>query len=1036
MRKKLGKFGIVQCVLLLSFSGLFVFHGTIRAAVPSELSADEIIKEADLLLRSARQQDAFPYLQEYLKRAEGSEDTRVQAMAQDVRFKLGALLIQQGRAVEALPVFKTYTAQRPVPQWRDAMKILAVTQLELGYLQECVSTATNALAGPPADIVEAEAAAKAAEAAAASEKNLSGYEFDQYGEVIRKGDAAAAAPVEIHPSGYSTEDLLALNMTLGRAYSELGLQEQSIAPFTYVIEHSADSVSKGFAIMQVVNGLIEKRDFERLTVWIPQLYRTDARYDIRVNLALLKAATALFDAKEYDSALPLFRMILPRGELIAYQSGKMREMQIKAGILPPDAEKVSYKTQVDNTILGKKYSVVKEEFWSDDEKLVKASKPKEMVELEELIKTLESLPPYENEVLYRNALLYDEVGRPWEAVRFFDRVVQADSGDLGERAFYDVIRLLLDPLGEIQEAEPRGYAYLDTHKADMTPRQIAYLLTGYYQQHDQMPKIKQLLPYLKAFTPSADAVILKYECELYYMQAVADMAMLNYELAEADFRKVLNDFPGSHQEDNATYWHGVSLMFLEKYNEALAEFEAYPGKFPKGAWLAQALFQSGTCFFGMEKFDEALERFTKVIEQYSGATVYPDACSLRGDIYGSRGMLDEAIMDYDRAIAGARTQAQAKYAVFQKAAVFEAERKYPEIITLVNSYLDRYGAEADISEGIYWIGKTRINQGRTDEAVQAYFDAIIRYGTDLKQGGVDSIIAELVKTSKIKLSDDGRSRLKTRLRNALQQTGNQTLQLRLRATLAQMDGTVIPFGKQLIAELADFTNAAPPVLAAICDASFEQQDYSRAEELLKAFLIRFSESEYMRSAYRLRGFDLYRSGKLDEALKLVGDVQARYGTDYDAAWAQLMKGDILLQQKRYAEARDAFLGVMNVRGWRGESYAEATYKLGRVDELAGDPRKAFGWYQRAYFQYKGYAKSYWAAEAYLASARCLEKMGRTNDARNTWRAMLFDKYVNGLPQAQEAIRALGAEEALEIRRMIESGATTNITVTLETEGGE
>jgi hypothetical protein len=105
-------------------------------------------------------------------------------------------------------------------------------------------------------------------------------------------------------------------------------------------------------------------------------------------------------------------------------------------------------------------------------------------------------------------------------------------------------------------------------------------------------------------------------------------------------------------------------------------------------------------------------------------------------------------------------------------------------------------------------------------------------------------------------------------------------------------------------------------------------------------------------------------------------------------------------------------------------------------ELAGDPRKAFGWYQRAYFQYKGYADGRWAAEAYLASARCLQKMGRPNDVRNTYRAMLFDKYVNDLPQAEVARKALGPEEVLEIKAKINSGTETNITVTLDAEASK
>lgn len=1031
MRKKMpNSSGVIKVTLtFFLLAGCFTSYAQFEG-----LRAEEVLMEADVLLKSKRPSDAIPYLQAYLDRVVGVEDTRVLSMAQDVRLKLAAIRIQEKNFPAAISLLDAYLSKGPRASWHDAMKFLSASLLESKEFEKCVQITTNALAGPP-QIVLAEMAPPAVPQAEADVKESPKYEFDRYGEVISKvGDKLVA---EKDPSGYSRDDLLLLNMTLGEAYRELGKSSASITPFNYVAANIDNEISKGYALMQVVNALIEQRDFAKLKEHISQLYRTNARYDIRVNLALMNAASALFDAKEYDSALPLYRMILPRGELITYQGNKIRELKIKAGLIAPEKGPSTYKAKMEETLFGKKYSVVVEEFWSEDERKNSANKPKELVEIEELVRTLEGLPPYENEVLYRNAQLYDEVSRPWEAARFFDRVFQNDpTSEIGLRSFYDVIRLLLDPLNEVKEAEQRGYAYLNNEKSGLTPRQIAYQLSIYYQQHEQAMAVKKLQPYIQSFVRSTDPLIRKYECELYFMQAVADLMLMNYELADAGFGKVLIDFPGSHQEGSATYWQAAAMMYQQKYEEALAQFDGYTKKFAQGEWVPSAVFQGGTCLFGLERFDDALERFSKVIKQYPDAQVYADACSLRGDIYGSRGMLDEALSDYDKAIAGARTPGQAKYAVFQKAAVFQAEKRYPEVITLVNNYLTRYGDKADISEGIFWIGKTRMNQGLINEAIKSYYDAIIKYGSDLGQEGVDSIIAELVRTVKLKLKEDGRAQLKAQLRSEINKTDSLTLKLRIRAALAQMDNAEIALGRQLIAELPDLDSAAPPVLSAICQASFEMKDYSRAEELLRVFLTKFSESEFIRPAFKLRGTDLYQSGKLDEALKLVAEAQARYGTDYDAVWAQMMKGDIFMKQARYGDAREAFLGVVNVKEWRGEAYAEATYKLGCAEEANGDPRKAFGWYQRTYFQYKGYAKGYWAAEAYLASARCLSKLGLTNDARNTYRAMLFDKYVKDLPQAAEAVRVLGAEEVLEIKNLIASGATTNLTVTLGVEEGK
>lgn len=1031
-----GRFLLQQAKISILLSFIF-FLATSGLAQMKEISADQLISEASLLLEAGRSEEAVPYLKEYLERVVGSEDGRVLSMAQDVRFKLGAVMLQQNNPAEVARYFQEYTTLRPALQWRDAMKYLSTALLELNRFDECLSVTTNALAGPPPDVrAEIDEEARIVAASAEVSKDPSGYEFDEYGEVIHKGaDAADVTKPDEHPSGYSVDDLLILNMTLGEVYSKLGQMTQSIDPFSYVIQNTKNPVHKGYAIMQVVNGLIEKGEFTRLTAWIPQLYRTDARYDIRVNLALMKAANALFEAGEYNGALPLYRMILPRNELIKHLSVKIREMRIAAGLQAPDEPIGDGKLKTESTIFGKRYTT--EEFWVEDESAKNANKPKELIEMEDLVKTLESLPPYENEVLYRSAHLYDEVKRPWEAARFFDRVWTADpESELGERSFYDMIRLLLDPLGQVEEAEPRAIAYLDKNREGLVPRQIAYLLTGSYQQNDRAGDVKKLLPYLEGFLASDDSLIRKYECELWYMQAVADMALLNYESAEAGFVKVMTDFPGSHQQENTTYWHAVAVLFQERYEDALAELKAYLTAYPSGAWLDSAAFQQGVCLFSLERYDEAVVQFTAVIDSYPDSRAFPDACNLRGDIYGSQGKLDEAVSDYERAIAAAQTHAQERYAVFQMASVFESEDRFDEILRVVNDYLDRRGAEADIATGIYWIGKTKVNQGRIDDAVQTYVGAVLDYGNDVMQSGVDSIIAELVSLAKIRLNDEARAQLKKELVDARKRADSLTLQLRLRAAVAQIDRQEVELGRQLIQELADLEPASPPVLDAICKASFEMQDYSRAEEILRMFTTKFDDSEYMRSAYKLRGSELFKAGEDEKALKLVTDAQARYGTDYDVAWAQLMKAKILTRQGDYVGAGKTLTDVFNVTGWRGESYAEAAYLLGLNAETASEFLKAHGWYQRTYVQYKGYDNGYWAAESYLGSARCLKKLGLQNDAHNTYRAMLFDKYVNSLPQAEEAAKAVSAEERAEIKGWIDAGIKTNITVQVDAEEGQ
>ena len=1001
----LKRFKFRGCVIAGLLALTSISHAASDGPTPAEL-----LKEAMGHMQAERYEDAVALMYMYLGEVEESKAPRVIAIAQDIRFKMATILIMTERLDEAAAVLDEYIAYPVSNHPRQARKMLATCYFEIEDYDGAIGAVTNALEYNANPVVEVRLSKKS----------------DDDDEVEYQ-DAEPEAD-------FTPDELTMLQMTLAESHYNIENWSECIAPFEYVIENTTDTQRKGYAIMQVVNALIEIPDFARITAWIPQLYRTSARYDIRVNLALMNAAAALYDAGEYDSALPLYRMILPRDELVEYQQEKLRRLRVAAGLPEEEVEEES----VPETMLfgiddGRK--AVEEEKVADTGLLVE--KPKELIELENLIIALKDLPPYENDIDYRMADLYKTVERHWEGLRFFDKVfTAAPDSEIGERSIFEIVDTLIEALGEPVEAEKRGFKYMTDYPRGITPRQIAYMLNGYHQKLENMEAVKAIKPYLDGLVRTNDATIIKYDTELYFMQAVADLMLLNYEEAEEGFKYVLSEFPESHQEANSLYWYAMARLFLQKYAEAHPGFENYIKRFPTETYVDESHFQAGVCLFGMEKYDEALERFSLVINTYPDSSVYPEACSMRGDIYGSQGKLDEAIIDYERAYATSKKANQATYASFQMAEVYEAEDKYDDIIRVVERYLDEWQADADIAKALFWIGKTKIQQRKFDEAVATYVDAIVEYGSDVKQDGVDLMIAELVKVTAVYLDTEQQDKLKSDLEAALEASDDLTLQLRLRVTLAQLAHTEFELGQQLIAELSDLEHASPPVLACLCEASFEMEDYSRAEELLRIFIIQFEESEYMRAAYKLRGYGQYAEKDYEGALATIEEAQETYGTDPDVAWAQLMKAQVLLDQGLIEESRTANMNLLSVPSWRGAPVAQATFQLGLVEEAAGEPLKAFGFYQRAYFQYKGHAGGHWAAEAYLASARCLKKLGLENDRRNTYRAMLFDPYVSDLPQAEEARTILGTTEVAKIAAYIETGGATNITIEVEVPSAE
>jgi len=181
-----------ECKSIRLTLGLIAFSAFCFSAVAQleKMSADEILKEANLLLTEGQAADAIPYLESYLERTKDSDDARVLSMAQDVRFKLGTVYIQQKKLLAANTQLETYTQLRPSPKWSEAMKLLSTGLFEVGDFEACIRVSTNALSGLPVD-VRAKLEAEMAEAAEEEAKRIErkdipyGYMENEYGELVK-----------------------------------------------------------------------------------------------------------------------------------------------------------------------------------------------------------------------------------------------------------------------------------------------------------------------------------------------------------------------------------------------------------------------------------------------------------------------------------------------------------------------------------------------------------------------------------------------------------------------------------------------------------------------------------------------------------------------------------------------------------------------------------------------------------------------------------------------------------------------------------
>ncbi|MBN2685116.1 MAG: hypothetical protein JXR40_07540 [Pontiellaceae bacterium] len=1015
-------------------------------------NAGETLNKAIRALQMGDYQGAIDGFNEYLDITEPSTIDTVIQVRQDVRYRMARILFYDlDDKAQAADVLRAYVDERFASHKRAAYKMMVVCYFETDQYEKCAATILEAIEYDenPDVIIRA----------GKTEEDREGEFADEEGMSVDEGDPP-----------FTPEEHVELRFKLGQSYFETSKYRECLAPFEYVISKTKDNLQKGFSIMRMIEALLELEDYERIIEWVPVLYRSDVRYDVRVNLALLSVADALTGIGEFDSALPLYRMIVPRDELIEYQEELLKKMRIDAG-LPPllgtpltedekmifggDAEEEKKEERTRTSAVGSSIKVSnepsEEEVDVDDSGFVVPSEIRTIEALVDVLKDENQLPPYENYVNLEMAMLYKNVSRYWEAVRFYDAVYRADpDGDVGQRAVYDAIELLSTKLGEGEDARARAFDFLGEHTSGMFPRYIAYLLTGYYSERDDWRELIKLRPYLDNFDNSFDPDTRRYDSELYFMQAVGELMTQQYTNAVNDFEMIVDEYIGSDKRPDALYWAGFSYLCLDDHQRAYDCFDRYSTEFPGGSMLSQAYHQGGVALFGMDKLDEAVKRFSYVIDQFGPeSVVYSDACNMRADIYGSYGgdFLDKAVTDYTNAYVYAQREGQATYAVFAACEIFKKDSLTygnSHIISMVEDYMDKWTNEgADLARALLWLGRVKMEEQDYEGAVADYKEAVFDYGGLLLQEGVDQVITEMVKLT-VRLTDVQKQALKQEIQQVLDETDSPTMKLRLRVALAKFDGTEKQLGLELLNDIDDLSFAPPPVLDLICQAALETKNYSRSEDILDLYKETFTDSPFINSALQLRVTALMAENKLDDALELTKEAQYLFGTIKEVAWSQLMWGKIRLAQGEVADARSKYLDMLGVPDWRGKPVVQALYNLGELEESQGLLRAAYNYYQRVYFQYKG-VDNRMSAQSYLAAVRCLDKLSKLTTVSftdkqayergrtQTLQQMIADAYVN-IPDNADLIaqaRELLSGSDTDFIELIDSGVKTNIVVKID-----
>jgi len=921
-------------VLTLLLSGLMV-----HAEDFSTTTLIDIVTIARARLQKSNFSGAIDPLKEAIERLSSAQDSRKKALLQKCRFQLARSYNKLGKTTESMTVLETYLANSPRPDEVLALRIMA--------------------------------------------QNL--FESKDWAKI----EEIARRILRLPRSNLTRSDLLDANLMLGQALFKQSKWKDCVSPLTYVVNNSEKDELRLVTQVMIVRSLLESKNWSLLYSWIPRVYRTDAKYDIILNLTIMKAAKLRFEAGEDEAlnALILYRMVLPRERLIWYSNKKIAKLR---------------KTLADR---------------SDEKNPLPRYERKritdEIEEIQKLIQKVRELQPYEDEVALRIGQIYRQKKRFWEGYVLFEKLYTDKPGsEISDIAVTELAMTLYD-LKEVARAEKLIKAYLDKNiKGRSAPALLSLLMRDSLMKRDT-EKMLSYSKYLNALPEGTTKDQKDTLSELHYMMGFGYFQKGAYGDAADEFSIIVDRYPDSERISQGYYFMGMALMSQGKYQPALDAFTAYIDKFKSQDFYADAQFRSAVCYYGLGKYDEAEKKYTEFIEKYPNHLYVSEAYSMRADILaakdssqpGNENVLDQAIDDYRKALDKAKDKHQAEYAVFRAAECFQLESRWQEIIDLMNYYLKKKGEKANISKATYWIGKAQISNGQVKEAIEAYIHAIFRFGNNASLDGVDKIITELVTISKQRLSKPDQDALLYRIQEKAKRidASEKTLILRVKTLVAAMQGEAAmkTLGLSLLKSEKNLAPVPPTGLALMCNAAVEIKDVKQMDRLYNYFITHYEDSSELWAAYRARAYQFEYQKAYKKLLALLDQALDQYGPESFMDWAQIMKARTYFALKEYKKAEEEYGLVLTVSSWRGPIFAEAMFGIAQTYEARDDLIKAHIFYQRTYMQYKAFGPK-WAAKAYLKAADMLLKLNKKGEAIKTWKNMLKDTYMKGLDETKQA----------------------------------
>ena len=419
----------------------------------------------------------------------------------------------------------------------------------------------------------------------------------------------------------------------------------------------------------------------------------------------------------------------------------------------------------------------------------------------------------------------------------------------------------------------------------------------------------------------------------------------NASSAKTYFQRLAAEFPKSDVLADACKMEGDCLLIEGNFKEAQGWFKKALA-IPTASFevKVEASFQSAFCAFKMKDFKDAAAKFAEFIAQYpkhpktdeakfyqaeaeyklgnydASTRLYQESAESSGSakkeesLYGiawafyKQGKFPEAVESFEKLLA---EYPRGKFAFDARLRLGDAhffQKDYKKAAGIYRTIIRMYPDSASIDYAYYQMGQSYLKDGDNPEAFKSF----------------EGLMKALPRSS---LADDAQFAL-----------GWINFQRK------EYDEAIKEFNKLI--KMFPASELVPRAYYSLGDSYYNIQQYVAAEKSYREVLRQFPKSPYVADATNGIQYCFSAQGKDDEAVGVLDEFVKENPNSTVGEELQLKKGDLLFNQKKYADAAAVYCGFAE-KYPNSKLLATAHYALAKCYRVQGSPDEAALAFERA-----------------------------------------------------------------------------------------